>query len=207
MSFLTITESIGDGVISVPETLWDGIKRTGQGLAFWNTDEEIKIAGQNDRAYEALKGMIKYGVSNYNSPIVKAIQIILYNYYESLPDSEKKKIISTTIDKGFFVAGKMVTSITLSQFVADKIAKKIIANSVMKKLFRFTISSEFTLLAMQGLLYKAGAASDRLKKQYPRIYMQLYIKNLDMVYFLIEESMQKYLNAIRLNGMQLNTNL
>ena len=158
MSFISIAESIGEGIVSVPETLLDGVIRTGQGLAFWNTEEEVKIGGQNTRAYAVLKTTLRYGFEGAKSPIPEAIAIILQDYYDSLPEVEKKKIISAAVDKGFFVIGKIMTSMTLSEFVGKRVTANIARKAVIKNLLKFTASAEFNLLAMQGLLYKAGAA-------------------------------------------------
>ena len=204
---MSILEALGEGVISIPETLWDGVKRTGEGLAFWDTREEIKIGGQNERAYEALKEIFKYGIADYNSPIEQTIRIILYHFYESLPKSQRNKIISAAKHKSIFVTSKVMTSATLSEFVARRLAKKIIGSTVMRILIKQIVKVEFNLVAMQGLLYKAGAASDRLKAKFPRIWFELKKHNLDMVYFLIERPMKPYLEAVRLNRIKLHVKL
>ena len=69
------------------------------------------------------------------------------------------------------------------------------------------IGAEFSLITMQGILYDAGAASDRLRVRYPRVWADLRNHNLDMVYFLIEKPMQKYLDVMRLNNMKLYVQL
>ncbi len=167
---MSVLEALGEGVVSVPETLWDGIKRTGQGLEFWNGQEQDKIGAQDIRAYEALKEIYNYGISNYNSPVEKAVRIILYHFYESLPRAEKEKVVDAAKHKGILVTSKTVTSVALSEFVANRLSKKIIDSTIMKMLIKQLVKLEFNIVAMQGLLYKAGAASDRLKSKFPRIY-------------------------------------
>jgi len=204
---MSILEALGEGVISVPETLWDGVKRTGEGLAFWDTKEEVKIGGQNERAYEVLKEIFKYGIADYHSPIEQTIRIILYHFYESLPHAEKKRIVNAAARKGLFLTSKVITSAALSVVVAKFIVKKLGKDVVLKKLLGIIVRAEFNLLAMQGLLYKAGAASDRLRAKFPRIWSELRRRNLDMVYFLVEKPMHRYLEAIRLNRMCLPAKL
>lgn len=203
MRTLSVAETIGKGIVSVPETLFDGLMRTGEGLAFWNSDEEVKIGLQNERAYKALRFIFKYGIDDYNSPVEKAIRIILVNFYDSLPKKERKKVIDFAINKSVFTSSKLITSAILSQFIARRVSKRIVASYVVKSLLKATMSGEFTLLSMQGLLYKAGKASDKLKNKFPKIYWELRRKNLDMIYFLIEKPMTKYLEAIRLARMKL----
>ena len=146
--------AIGEGVISILETLWDGVKRTGKGLAFWDTREEIKIGGQNERAYEALKEIFKYGIADYNSPIEQTIRIILYHFYEFLPPAEKKKVVDAAIHKGLYLGSKAITSMGLSYIVSTRLTKKIVVSEVVKKFVRYAASAELTLLSMQGILYK-----------------------------------------------------
>lgn len=203
MKVLSAAEAIGDGVISVPETLLDGLIRTGEGLAFWDSDEEVKIGLQNERAYKALKALFRYGVENYNSPIEKSIRIILVNFYKSLSKSDREKVINSATNHGVFVSSKLITSAILSQLIARRVSKRIVTNYIVKSLLKITMSGEFTLLSIQGLLFKAGKASDRLKSKFPKIYWEMRRNNLDMIYFLIEKSMSKYLNAIRLARMKL----
>lgn len=203
MRALTVAEAIGQGVLSVPETLLDGLKRTAEGLEFWDVEQEIKIGGQNERALKALKKLYQFGLSTYNSPIEKAVRIILFHFYESLPKTEKEKISNLAVTKGIFMSSKLITSTALSAYVSDKIAKKIIVTDLIKRIFKYVSSVELTLLTMQGILYRAGSASERLRKKFPIIFMEMRNKNLDMLYFLIEHPMTKYLEALRLNRMNL----
>ncbi len=207
MKALSIAEALGQGMISVPETLWDGIKRTGQGLAFWDTEEEIKIGEQNRRAYHVLLDVIRYGIIKRNSPVEKAIRIILYNFYESLSPSAKEKVIEAAVLKGCFLWGKSISSAGLANYSSEVFIEQLAANSTIKTFLKFTMGATFSLLAMQGLLYKAGAASDRLRAKHPKLYQQLRAKNLDMIYFLIEKPAQKYLDAIRLKRMKMEISI
>lgn len=207
MRALTIAEAIGEGVISVPETLLDGVKRTAEGWEFWDKEQEVKIDEQNKRAYRALKKIIKYGVKGFHSPIEKAVRIILFHFYESLPKKQRDKLLDAAIAKGLHVGSKTLTSMGLSYVISTRLTNKIIASEAIKKVFRYTMSVEFTLLSMQGLLYQAGAASDRLQKKFPAIFVEMRNKDLDMIYFLIEKPMNKYLEAIRLGRMRLPVEL
>ena len=110
MKALTIAEALGEGVVSVPITLWDGLRRTVEGYEVGNTEQEVKVAQQDDRALIALKGVFKYGIRDYNSPISKAIRIILIHFYESLSVDQKEKIKQALVKKGVYLTSKMITS-------------------------------------------------------------------------------------------------
>ena len=110
-------------------------------------------------------------------------------------------MVDAASKKGVFIASKVTASMGLSYYISKELTKKILANAVVKKIFRYTTSAEFTLLSIQGLLYQAGAASDKLQKKFPIIFMEMRSQNLDMIYFLIEKPMVKYLEAIRLVRM------
>jgi hypothetical protein len=207
MKALTVVDALAEGVISVPVSLWDGAKRTGEGLAFWNAQEEVKIGRQNDRAFHAVKGLIDYGIYKFDSPLQKLVRIILFHYYESLSSSDKEVLQEAVGKKMIYLSSRIYTSANLSVEVAARLTSKIVATSAVKSLYRNVTKIEFTLLTAQGLLYKAGAASDRLKAKFPKIWHELMLKDLDMLYFIVEKPMQKYLEAIRMNRMGLSTKL
>jgi hypothetical protein len=202
MKLKFIADDLWDGIKSLPSDLFDGMKRTGEGLEFWNKEQEIKIGGQNDRAYNVLCEIIKYGLK-YPSPIFRAIKIILSHFYESLSKEDIKKAIEAAAIKGIKVSGKLAVSYSLSVAIARIIEQKVIGSIVYKKMLGYIARMELNLLAMQGILYKAGQASDKLKCQFPKIWLELSAQNLDMIYFLIEEPMQKYLDAIRYHYLKM----
>jgi hypothetical protein len=201
MKALTIAEALGDGAISVPITLWDGLKRTVEGYEVENQQQEVKIAQQDDRAAAVLKELFKYGIENYNSPLEKTIRIILHDFYQSLSESERDKLKTAGAKKIWYVVGKSSASLGLSYSAGRLILDRLAMQGVVKALFKYTMSIELSLLAMQGVLYKAGAASDRLKAKYPRVWLQLKKYDLDMIYFLVERPLQKYMEVMRMKRM------
>jgi hypothetical protein len=195
METLAIAEGLVDGVKAVPPTLWHGIERV---VEFYSSPEEKeKIQGQNYRAYLALGELVRYGLHGVHSPLTKLIAIILYHYYESLPNGEKEKIRESASKKTAYMGSKIYTSGELSAFIARRIAKQMVKGSAAAWFSKVAIRGSFTELSLLGLLEKAGDASDRLKALFPRIWRDLMLKDLDMLYFIVEHPMKKYLDAIR----------
>lgn len=194
MKALTLAESMGKGILAIPKTLIEGLIRTEQGLEFWDVDEQVKIGGQNERAFEALGKLRKYGFIGVKSPIFKLVRIILFHYYETLPENVKHKLFDQSQGQGAYLTTKVAGNYFLSQYVAKFVTKNLVDRAVF---MQYMVKMEFTLLTVQGILYHAGAASERLKKKFPKIYFELRKEHLDMLYFIVEEPMKKYLNAIR----------
>lgn len=122
--------------------------------------------------------MFRYGITNFNLPVEKSIRIILVYCYVSLPKIEKKKVIDAVIKSSVFLSFKLATNVVLSGYASGKITEKVVSSAIIKKLLRYMVGAELTLLSLQGLLYKAGEASDRLNNKSSRIYWDLRTKIL-----------------------------
>jgi len=85
---ITVAEAVGKGVYSVPETLLEGLKRSGESLEFWNQDMMNKIGGENERAFKLLIKFGKSVLNGTNSPLNKAIEIIVRHFLNVLPEEE-----------------------------------------------------------------------------------------------------------------------
>ncbi len=197
MKFLTIVESIGEGIISLPVTFWHGIERTGEDIGLGGIDTFKNAWAQNIRLYHLVVKLGEFAVGNYQNPLVQAIEIILRNYYNTLSDEAKNKLYSKAQKFAAHKAGSKAASAALAFVVAKVIAEKIAKTEAVKRLIKSGVKVTGMLLTIQGVIYQAGQASDRLKKMHPRIYYEMKKHDLDMLYFLIEEPMKKYLTAIR----------
>lgn len=122
-------------------------------------------------------------------------------------NSDNKPLSPIRAGYDISTASKLVSSALLSQYFGSEVSKAIARSAIVKFLFRTLPSTEFTLLSAQGILYKASAASGRLQKKYPVIFMEMRNKDLDIFYFILEKPMEEYMNAIRMLRMRLPVNL
>jgi hypothetical protein len=190
-----VTKGVGKGIYSVGEDIVGGAARTARGLNFFNTKEQLKIAAQNERAYNLLKDLI----SNRDS-LHKLINFVIEHFYSKLPEERKSKI-DAGIRRGMLVGGaklvgRMVIGKQIATMLAKRLAGRIAASSAYKMLAKKLgvsaaagatgIGIPITLLMLQGTLERAGKASDRLAKEEPELYRVLKQHDLDMAWFLVE---------------------
>lgn len=199
MKILTIAESLGEGIIALPKTLWHGIERTGQDVGLGGLNSFDEAWGQNWRLLKLLYNIPRFAYAHAQNPLVQAIEIILKHYYETLPSCARKRIADEAINKMAYFAGKAYFNRLFVRAIAMKISKKIIGNSVLKKIARVAVKESGLILSIQGTIYESAQASQRLKAKFPKIYSEMKKRDLDMLYFLVEKPMAKYLNAIRMS--------
>ncbi len=201
MRVLTLLESIGDGIISLPETLWHGIERTGRDLGFDGSQPFEEAWAQNWRLLKLLEHTVKYVVRDYRTPLVRSVEIIFKNYYETLPECAKRKINNAAGKKVAYLGGKIAVNAIVVKEIAKKISDKLMKTTFFTRIPKLLIKEAGLILSIQGTIYKSAQASERLKAKFPKIWLEMKKHDLDMLYFLIEKPMQKYLNAIRMNKM------
>jgi hypothetical protein len=204
VNFWGIFKAFEQGVLSLPETFWHGIERTGQDIGLEGITSFEEAWGQNWRLMVLLEKTVKYGVMGAkHSPLIEAMIIILERYYHSLPQKEKKEVDSKLQKVVARKLGKLTAGTLFSIGVAKRISNKIIVDSFLRGLAKNLVKGVGTILSIQGIIYTSAQASQRLKYKYPKIYFKMKEKDLDMLYFLLEKPMQKYLRAIKKNGRKL----
>lgn len=169
MNILTIAESLGQGVISIPETWWHGLVRTGEDLGIGTDCQEryknfsqldacqfdlVKEAwGENVRLFLLLIKVGRFTFSDYRSPVLQAIEIILKHYYETMPECAKKNLYEKLAIKGGEGVVRFGASYILARFVSEQISNKIGKTVVAKKLIRLSVKAEGVFLTIQGAIY------------------------------------------------------
>ena len=199
MRVLTLLESIGDGIISLPVTLWHGIERTGRDLGFDGSQSFEEAWAQNKRLYDLLVRVGGFVIHERNSPLAQAVEIILKNYYETLPECAKRRINNAAGKKLGYFGGKIAVNAIVVKKIAKKTSDKLMKTTFFTRIPKLLIKEAGLILSIQGTIYESAQASERLKAKFPKIWMEMKKHDLDMLYFLIEKPMQKYLNAIRMN--------
>jgi hypothetical protein len=212
MNILTIAESLGKSVVSIPETWWHGLVRTGEDLGLGNDCQEryknfkqldecqfdsVKQAwGENVRLFFLLIKVGRFVFSDYRNPVLQAVEIILKHYYETLPECAKRALIKKLALKAASAGTHFGLSYLLARTVSKTISNRIAKTEATKKLISSSVKAAGLFLTIQGAIYTSAQASRRLRAKYPQIYFEMKKHDLDMLYFLIEKPMAKYLNAI-----------
>jgi hypothetical protein len=205
--------ALGKGVCSAGMDIVYGIERTGEGLGIRGADRVAQIGSENEYLAKLLVELLKHGVTTIQSPLFRIIVEILVEYYSHFPEPVLKKLAKAAAVGAGYMAGRMVIGKALAKAVAVRIAG-VIASSVAYKQFarKLCVSAgagstgigiPITLLMLQGVAQRASNGSKRLSREFPELYRKLRAQNgLDMLFFLVERPLEKYLKAISLAKSQ-----
>lgn len=202
-----MTVALGKGVYSVGEDLVLGIQRTGEGLGAGENGRIAAIGYENRAMYGLMEKVLKYGLSDQQSPIYKVIVFTLENYYSHFPEEALTKLSKQAGLGVAYAVGRMGIGTQLAKYVAVRIAMKIAASTTYKQLSkRLGTSLVFSasgvglpigMLMMQGLLQRSSHGAMRLRSKSPQLYTTLQRNgDLHMIYFLIEKPLEQHMNAL-----------
>lgn len=199
--------ALGKGVVSVGEDLVGGVERTAQGLGVSGWDRSAEIGTENSLLVDILIALVKSAPDAPENPLFKIITRILEAYYDKFPDDALQKIYKAAAIGGGYMAGRMIIGKKLAEAVAKRIIARIAASAAFKQLAtKIGVSAAagstgvgivITLVMVQGVGQRASKASKRLKQRNRKLWDKLRAEGgLDMLYFLVEEPMAKYMDAI-----------
>jgi hypothetical protein len=199
--------ALGQGIFSVGEDVVFGFNRTTEGLGLGENGRMLQIGYENRILYALFNDLIKFGIENKNSPLFKAISVILEHYYSSFSDENIKKIAHQAGVGASYSLGRMVLGKKLAEAIALRIATTIAATTAYKTLAsKISVSSGASatgigapigLLMMQGVLQRSSIASQRLQINRPKLHNIMQQNgNLQFIYFIVEKPMEKYIHSI-----------
>ncbi len=206
-AFMDMSLALGQGIFSVGEDVVFGFNRTTEGLGLGENGRMLQIGYENRILYALFNDLIKFGIENKNSPLFKAISVILEHYYSSFSDENIKKIAHQAGVGASYSLGRMVLGKKLAEAIALRIATTIAATTAYKTLAsKISVSSGASatgigapigLLMMQGVLQRSSIASQRLQINRPKLHNIMQQNgNLQFIYFIVEKPMEKYIHSI-----------
>ncbi len=201
--------SIGNGVIPVCTDLCLGVERTAEGFGLNGTGRMANIGSENAYLAHHLVCLVKSGVNICTNPLFSLILTILSRNYEHIPDEVIEKIAKTVLKGAGYMAGRMVIGKEIAKAIALKLASRVAASTAYRQLaVKLGVSSGasatgvgvlITLTMFQGVAQRASKASLRLQVRNHYLWSELRnVNGLDMLYFLVEEPLAKYMDAIDL---------
>jgi hypothetical protein len=204
---LSVGESLGKGFGSFFISLDDGFDRTKIDVGL-EGDEKRKESWA-DKA--GLVEQIYKTVENHDSELSPAFAItsvILKNYYNVLPPEALEYLLKKSGLYAAHYAGRtygakyltMKTAKILVQSLTVKMSPAVflenpegLAGTAIK------IAGRVVDVFLLDAIFDSSAKSARyLKINYPKIYQELKVRSLEMLFFLIRKPLQKYLDAIRI---------
>lgn len=165
------------------------------------------IGYENNAMFGLIENMIKLGVDDRRSPLYRSIVHVLEHYYSYFPDSAIEYLARQACIGAGYTAGRMLIGKKLAETVATRIAVVVATSALFKQIATRIglsagtsatgIGAPIGLLMMQGLLQRSSHAAMRLADKSPALYRTLASHgDLQVLYFLIEKPMNKYVEAI-----------
>lgn len=194
-----IALAVFDGVVSIPVDLAFGARRTFEDFGGSGRATRINNAAENRRVAIIIENAIKFANTDAG-PITKVMKILLEEFYRDLPDTiiekaAKKAGIVTT-----YMTSRITTQAALVNLIAKALTAQITTKVIARRLAKMGVGFVLGALIIQGMIEKASESAKRLGVTHPAIYQKLKSQNLDMAYFLVEDSMSKTMDALRIKS-------
>ena len=81
-----------------------------------------------------------------------------------------------------------------------QITQRIITNQIAKRAVKLGVGLVVSAVLIQGLLERASNASQRLKAANPKVYDRLKKQGLDMIYFMVEETLSPLIEFTKIKS-------
>jgi hypothetical protein len=188
-----VLSSFIDGVLGAPQSIANGIdvllgvagisdnrahtaEHFGEFLSF------LKTATFSEAAQEIARLLAEELVANYDEEITQVIR--------DFAISQAAKATGSVLTKSTFA--KIISS-SISNASVASVSKAVTGASALNK----AITSVFAMLTLLNFSGKSGAATERLKRDHPRLHAQLKNRGLVGGYFLVEPAAQSIENRLR----------
>lgn len=98
------------------------------------------------------------------------------------------------------MSSRVATQAALVNLIAKKLTAQITAKVIARRLAKMGVGFALGALIIQGMIEKASESAKRLSIRHPKIYHKLRAQNIDMAYFLVEDSMSRTMEAIKIKS-------
>lgn len=182
-------EAAREGIVSIPMDLLYGARRTAEDLGLYgrevqrdNFDEDIRVINLIISAFQS------------RDALARMVEIILTDFFDKVPDEALKKMIQKSLP---IVAGQQAGRIGMKIALVNLVTRKV-TEKALQKIVAKRITKVVNIILVQGIIEQASNASKRLQNSHPRIHQELKSRNLDMLFFVVEDQLQPFLDATRL---------
>lgn len=184
MRFWDVGVAIFEGVISIPVDLYYGGRRTLEDIGVFGEEVAAENARERERVFKLVQSALR-------DPKVleRVVRVIVEDFVSRLPDSTIDKINEKLKLRGIEFLSRQGTKFVLSGYLALQITQRIITKQVAKRAAKLGVGLAVSAVLLQGMLERASNASHRLKVLNPKIYNALKKQDLDMIYFMVEETL------------------
>ena len=121
-------------------------------------------------------------------------RLIIKNSLSYLPNDLLKQIVGKVIATSASLLSRQAILLILSEHIAHSLLKGVVASALTRLTLRLGVGSLTGGILIQGLLSRAAESSRNLKIKHPKLWVELYNMDLDMLYFLFEKPIAHYMN-------------
>ncbi len=180
-----IIESIGAGIISVPDDFYLGIERYFQNLSgsksFRNGIEDVRF-------FSALNKLKKHRY------IIKEIaEIIIDDALTYLPDSALQKIKNKLLAGVSGILTRKGIQLAISSYIGVKLTDRIMYSALIKRLIKAGSGITLSGVMLYGIIARAGVSSRKLREKNHHLWGKLYVNDVEMLYFLFEKPLENFI--------------
>ena len=146
-----------------------------------------------ERETERIRMMtaIRHDILNYEN-IVNAVKLILQLFNKYLSESEQDRIYRSVVTS---IVGRISTNIIASN-IAKAVIEKTSFTYVVFKGKGNPIAFLSTILLFGGMAERSIRTSDKLRNETPEVYSLLRPRDYDLLYFLIADAVQPFMDTI-----------
>ena len=190
-----IALAVFDGVVSIPIDLAYGVRRTFEDFGGSGSATRVANMAENKRVANIIENAIKFANTDAG-PITKILKVILEEFYRDLPDSVIEKAAKKAGVGATYMTSRVSTQAALVNLIAKKLTAQITAKVIARRLAKMGVGFAMGALIIQCMIEKASESAKRLRLKHPLIYNKLRAQNVDMAYFLVEDSVIHIMDAI-----------
>lgn len=205
-----MAQTLDKAIVDVKETSASYIETIGLGLErgvmhlsmFFDGYEDVheKTKEEDKRFFKMI-----YESATGENPVKEIVKLFFNYLIEDLDDNEIKYLnyaLKTTLHS----AGKMVTQggtrVYIATIVSELFYSAVLRNAIAKKMISKGSNLAMFVSAGYGVIELAARAKERLRYENPIFFNILYIKGIEMAYFIVEPNLSSELHMI--SGKKMN---
>ncbi|UJD79850.1 hypothetical protein [Serratia rubidaea] len=189
-----LAKAVYEGVITIPVDFYFGLERTLEDL---NLTAGGFIYQSRNRAEDDrfIKGIIQ--VAKNSNVLFDMVKFIVGDVIEKLPEPAVKKIAEGVSLTGYTLVSKSQAQAAIAYYIATRVVRGTLSPALIK-FGRLNTLGLISVVMIQGTVARAARSSRKLLNENPKLYYALRARNWDMLYFLVEDALSKFLILDRL---------
>ncbi|BEO77140.1 MULTISPECIES: hypothetical protein [Serratia] len=190
-----LAKSVFDGVVTIPADFYFGLERSFEDLNLTAGGflYQSRNRAEDDRLLKGLAQIVKKP-----NVLFDMVRFIVDDVLSKLPEPVVKKVFEGVTLSGSTYISKTQAQAIVSFAIANRVIRGASVSSFVTKFARLNTIALLSTVMVQGTIARAARSSRKLLNENPKLYYELKKRNWDMLYFLVESSLEKFLILDRL---------